>query len=41
MESTFATVRHHIIRSKDCLSNKTALAMCVFRSNVITDSGGR
>jgi hypothetical protein len=27
MESTFATVRHRTIRSKGCLSNKTALAM--------------
>ena len=27
IESTFATVRHRIIRSKGCLSNKTALAM--------------
>jgi putative transposase len=26
-ESTFATVRHRTIRSKGCLSNKTALAM--------------
>ena len=27
IESTFATVRHRTIRSKDCLSNRTALAM--------------
>src|SRR2546430_335799 len=27
VESTFATVRHRTIRSKGCLSNKTALAM--------------
>jgi hypothetical protein len=27
IESTFATVRHRRIRSKGCLSNKTALAM--------------
>jgi putative transposase len=27
IESTFATVRHPTIRSKGCLSNKTALAM--------------
>jgi transposase-like protein len=27
IESTFATVRHRMIRSKGCLSNKTALAM--------------
>src|SRR5262249_58413786 len=27
IESTFATVRHGTIRSKGCLSNKTALAM--------------
>ena len=26
IESTFATVRHRTIRSKGCLSNKTALA---------------
>ena len=27
IESTFATVRHRTIRSKECLSNRTALAM--------------
>jgi transposase-like protein len=27
IESTFATVRHRTIRSRGCLSNKTALAM--------------
>jgi putative transposase len=27
IESTFATVRHRTIRSKGCLSNKTALDM--------------
>ncbi len=27
IESTFATIRHRTIRSKGCLSNKTALAM--------------
>ena len=27
IESTFATVRHRTLRSKECLSNKTALAM--------------
>jgi len=27
IESTFGTVRHRTIRSKGCLSNKTALAM--------------
>ena len=27
IESTFATVRHRTIRSKGCMSNKTALAM--------------
>ena len=27
IESTFATVRHRAIRSKGCLSNKTALTM--------------
>ena len=26
IESSFATVRHHTVRSKGCLSNKTALA---------------
>jgi len=30
IESTFATVRHRTVRSKGCLSNKTALAM-IFR----------
>ena len=28
IESTFATVRHRTIRSKGCLSNKTALPWC-------------
>ena len=27
IESTFATIRHRTIRSKGCLSNKTALAV--------------
>src|SRR5439155_22383732 len=27
IESTFATVRHRTVRTKGCLSNKTALAM--------------
>jgi transposase-like protein len=27
IESTFATIRHRTVRSKGCLSNKTALAM--------------
>jgi transposase-like protein len=27
IESTFATVRHRTIRTKGCLSNRTALAM--------------
>jgi hypothetical protein len=27
IESAFATARHRIVRSKGCLSNKTALAM--------------
>jgi transposase-like protein len=27
IESTFATVRHRTVRSRGCLSNKTALAM--------------
>jgi hypothetical protein len=27
LESAFATVRHRTVRSKGCLSNKTALAM--------------
>src|SRR4051812_13945002 len=29
IESSFATVRHRTVRSKGCLSNKTALAMIV------------
>ena len=31
IESTFATVRHRTIRSKGCLSNKTALALMVYK----------
>jgi len=27
IESSFATIRHRTLRSKGCLSNKTALAM--------------
>ena len=27
IESTFATVRHRTVRSKGCLSNRTAIAM--------------
>ena len=27
IESTFATIRHRTVRSKGCLSNKTALAL--------------
>jgi putative transposase len=27
IESTFATVRHRTVRSRSCLSNKTAIAM--------------
>jgi hypothetical protein len=27
LESSFATIRHRTVRSKGCLSNKTALAM--------------
>jgi putative transposase len=27
VESSFATIRHRTVRSKGCLSNKTALAM--------------
>ena len=27
IESSFATIRHRTVRSKNCLSNKTALAM--------------
>ena len=38
IESTFATVRHRTIRSKGCLSNKTALAM-VFKLVVSTRGG--
>ena len=33
IESTFATVRHRTIRSKGCLSNRTALAM-VFKQKL-------
>ena len=32
IESTFATVRHRTIRSKGCLSNRTALASVTARS---------
>jgi transposase-like protein len=34
IESVFATVRHRTVRSKGCLSHKTALAM-VFREQVL------
>jgi putative transposase len=36
IESTFATVRHRTIRSKGCLSNKTALAMVL---KLVLDGG--
>ena len=36
IESTFATVRHRTIRSKGCLSNKTALAMVFSKRSVKT-----
>ena len=40
IESTFATVRHRTIRSKGCLSNKTALAM-VFKLAEAAQRGWR
>src|SRR5208283_2914095 len=40
IESTFATVRHRTIRSKGCLSNKTALAM-VFKLVEAAQKGWR
>src|SRR4051812_32235410 len=33
IESSFATVRHRTVRSKGCLSNKTALAMIFTRGS--------
>jgi transposase-like protein len=40
IESTFATVRHRTVRSKGCLSNKTALAM-VFKLAESTEKSWR
>jgi putative transposase len=40
IESTFATVRHRTIRSKGCLSNRTALAM-VFKLLEAAQKGWR
>ena len=40
IESTFATVRHRTIRSKGCLSNRTALAM-VFKLVEAAQQGWR
>src|SRR6188472_1699457 len=46
IESSFATVRHRTVRSKGCLSNKTALAMifklaeAAFRFNMRRYHGG-
>ena len=40
IESTFATVRHRTIRSKGCLSNKTALAM-VFKLAEAAERNGK
>ena len=41
IESTFATVRHRTVRSKGCLSNKTALAMVFKLAQVAQDSWRR
>ena len=41
IESTFATVRHRTIRSKGCLSNKTALAMIFKLVRSGANSSGR
>jgi hypothetical protein len=40
IESTFATVRHRTIRSKGCLSNKTALAMVFKLVEAAQKAGG-
>ena len=41
IESTFATVRHRTVRSKGCLSNKTALAMVFKLAQAAQDSWRR
>ena len=40
IESAFATVRHRTVRSKGCLSNKTALAM-IFKLAEAAERGWR
>ena len=40
IESSFATVRHRTVRSKGCLSNKTALAM-IFKLAEAAEKSGR
>src|SRR5262249_25045278 len=40
IESTFATVRHRTVRSKRCLSNRTAIAM-VFKLAQAAEKGWR
>jgi transposase-like protein len=40
IESTFATVRHRTIRSKGCLSNKTARAMLFQLVEAAQETGG-
>lgn len=40
IESTFATVRHRTVRSKGCLSNKTALAM-IFKLAQVAEKSWR
>jgi putative transposase len=41
IESAFVTVRHRTVRSKGCLSNKTALAMILKLAEVAERSGRR
>ena len=40
IESSFATVRHRTVRSKGCLSNKTALAM-IFKLAEVAEKNWR
>jgi putative transposase len=40
IESAFATVRHRTVRSKGCLSNKTALAM-IFKLAEVAEKSWR
>jgi putative transposase len=40
IESTFATVRHRTVRTKGCLSNKTALAM-IFKLAQVAEKSWR